>query len=598
MKSSRSSSVLAKHKDASTRISFRWRSLLCAILVLAVPTPSGAQMSNPIGAARFKDVTQAAGIDFVHSRGPRSSLLPEDMCAGAGFADYDNDGDLDLYVVNIPGPLTAKVTAKSPGNVLYRNNGDASFTDVTKQAGVGDQGYGMGCVFGDYDNDGDLDLYVTNYGPNVLYRNNGDGTFTDVTEQAGVGDARWSTGSAFGDFDNDGDLDLYVPNYLEYNLDSLEQMQKKSKRAGQPIPSALNPHVFEPQDNVFYRNNGDGTFTDVTTALQVEAHGGRSLQAIFTDFDLDSDLDLYIANDTSANFLYRNNGDGTFTNQSADSWAADSRGSMGLATGDYDNDGDLDIFISHWIDEENALYSNLLKEQERMSSTGAGPPVQGKGRGDPIRLVDESYSAYLGEESVKYIGWGTDLFDYDNDGDLDIFVANGSTFQHLDKPEALIAQKDQLFRNDGDGIFSDATESAGFAAQPLRVGRGVAFGDYDNDGDVDIFIVNNYAQAALLRNDGGNRNNWLHVKLIGTQCNRDGVGAKVRIKAGELIQIREVNAGASYMSFNSQISEFGLGGETTVDWLEVVWLNGKTERFTDIQANQRLTITEGKGIEP
>ena len=575
--------------------------MLFAILVLAAPALSEAQRSNPSVAVWFRDVTQAAGIDFVHSRGPRSSLLPEDMCSGAGFADYDNDGDLDLYVVNIPGPLTAKVTANSPGNVLYRNNGNATFTDVTEQARVGDQGYGMGCVFGDYDNDGDLDLYVTNYGPNVLYRNNGDATFTDVTEQARVGAAGWSTGSAFGDFDNDGDLDLYVPNYVEYDLSNLERMQKKSKRAGQPIPSALNPHVFEPQDNVFYRNNGEGTFTDLTAELQVEAHGGRSLQAIFTDFDLDSDLDLYIANDTTANFLYRNNGDGTFTNQSADSWAADFRGSMGLATGDYDNDGDLDVFISHWIDEENALYSNLWKEQERINATDAEhdtpSPIQSKGDGKPIRLVDESYSAYLGEESVKYIGWGTDLFDYDNDGDLDIFVANGSTFQHLDKPESLIAQKDQLFRNDGEGIFGDATKSAGIAAQPLRVGRGVAFGDYDNDGDVDIFIVNNYAQASLLRNDGGNRNNWLHVKLIGTRGNRDGVGTRIRIKAGNLMQIREVNAGTSYMSFNSLITEFGLGRKTAVDWLEVVWLNGKTERFTAIQANQRLTITEGKGIE-
>ena len=587
----RTPSARAKRKDAFTRVC-RLSGLLFSILVLSVPASSEAERSNPSVAVRFKDVTQAAGIDFVHSRGPRSSLLPEDMCSGAGFADYDNDGDLDLYVVNIPGPLTEEVTSKSPGNVLYRNNGNATFTDVTEQAGVGDQGYGMGCVFGDYDNDGDLDLYVTNYGPNVLYRNNGDATFTDVTEQAGVGAAGWSTGSAFGDFDNDGDLDLYVPNYVEYDLDSLEQMQKKSKRAGQPIPSALNPHVFEPQDNVCYRNNGDGTFTDVTAELQVEARGGRSLQAIFTDFDLDGDLDLYIANDTSANFLYRNNGDGTFTNQSEASWAADFRGSMGLATGDYDNDGDLDLFISHWIDEENALYSNLWKEQERIDATDVGHG-QSKSGGKPIRLVDESYSAYLGEESVKYIGWGTDLFDYDNDGDLDIFVANGSTFQHLDKPESLIAQKDQLFRNDGDGIFSDTTKSAGIAAQPVRVGRGVAFGDYDNDGDVDIFIVNNYAQAALLRNDGGNRNNWLHVKLIGTQGNRDAVGAKVRIKAGELIQIREVNAGASYMSFNSLMAEFGLGQQTAVDWIEVIWLNGKPERFTDIQANQRLTITEG-----
>ncbi|MBI1927333.1 VCBS repeat-containing protein, partial [Candidatus Poribacteria bacterium] len=265
------------------------------------------------------------------------------MGSGAGFADYDNDGDLDLYIVNNPGPLHAKVTANSPGNVLYRNNGDGTFTDVTAKAGVGDRGYGMGCVWGDYDNDGDLDLYVTNYGPNVLYRNNGNGTFTDVTAAAGVGDARWSTGAAFGDYDNDGDLDLYVPNYIEYNLSGLEKMQKESIKSGRPIPSALNPHIFEPQGNVLYRNNGDGTFTDVTAALGVEGRGGRGMQAIFSDFDLDGDLDLYVANDTTPNFLYRNNGDGTFTYQSNESWAADPRGSMGLATGDYDNDGDLDL---------------------------------------------------------------------------------------------------------------------------------------------------------------------------------------------------------------------------------------------------------------
>ena len=559
------------------------------IQLLCISVPIFAQSSNP--PVIFKDVTQTAGVNFVHSAGVRSSVLPEDVGSGAAFADYNNDGHIDLYVVNNPGPLHAKVTDASPGNVLYRNNGDGTFTDVTEEAGVGDRGYGMGCVFGDYDNDGDLDLYVTNYGQNVLYRNNSDGTFTDVAEKAGVGDTRWGTGAVFGDYDNDGDLDLYVPNYIEHDLDKLAEAQQTSMQYGQSVPRKLNPHSFEPQDNVLYRNNGDGTFTDVTAELSVESPGGRSLQAIFTDFDLDGDLELYVANDLSPNFLYRNNGDGTFTDVSDASWAADFRGSMGLATGDYDGDGDLDLFMSHWIEQENALYSNMWKEEGAIG--GKSSKVEGM---QPIHLVDESYGASLGEESLKYVGWGTDLFDYDNDGDLDIFVANGHTFQYLNNYDLLIPQKDQFFRYDGDGIFTDLSAATGIAALPYRVGRGVAFGDYDSDGDVDIFIVNNHDHGVLLRNEGGNRNNWLHVKLIGTKGNRDAVGARIRLKAGDRIQLREINAGASYLSFNSLTAEFGLGQKTTVDWIEVIWLGGDTERFTDVGINQRVVLTEGRGI--
>ena len=558
------------------------------IQLLCIPVPIFAQSLNP--PVIFKEVTETAGINFVHSAGVRSSVLPEDVGSGAAFADYDNDGHIDLYVVNNPGPLDAEITETSPENVLYRNNGDGTFTDVTEKAGVGDRGYGMGCVFGDYDNDGALDLYVTNYGPNVLYRNNGDGTFTDLTEEAGVGDTRWGTGAVFGDYDNDGDLDLYVPNYIEHDLDKLAEAQNTSMQYGQSVPRKLNPHSFEPQDNVLYRNDGDGTFTDVTAELSVESPGGRSLQAIFTDFDLDGDLELYVANDLSPNFLYRNNGDGTFTDVSDASWAADFRGSMGLATGDYDGDGDLDLFMSHWIEQENALYSNMWKEEGTIG--GESSKVEGR---QPIHLVDESYGASLGEESLKYVGWGTDLFDYDNDGDLDIFVANGHTFQYLDNYDLLIPQKDQFFRYDGDGIFTDVSAATGIAALPYRVGRGVAFGDYDSDGDVDIFIVNNHDRGVLFRNEGGNRNNWLHVKLVGTKGNRDAVGARIRLKAGDRIQLREINAGASYLSFNSLTAEFGLGQETTVDWIEVIWLGGDTERFTGVGVNQRVVLREGGG---
>ena len=532
-----------------------------------------------VSAVTYVDVTDEVGIRFQHSSGTRSSLLPEDMGSGAGFADIDNDGDIDLYIVNIPGPFKQNGLPANTGatNVLYRNNGNGTFTDITKSAGIGHRGYGMGCVFADYDGDGNIDLYVTNYGENVLYRNNGDSTFSDMTKTAGVACELWSTGAAFADVDGDSDLDLYVCNYVTYDLVALEQMKAESLQSGKPVPSALNPHVFEPQDNVFYRNNGDGTFTDVTTEVGVAAPGGRSMQAIFSDFDADNDLDLYVANDTSVNYTYRNDGNGVFTDVSAESWAADFRGSMGVAAGDYDGDNDIDLFMSHWVDEENALYRNLLKED---------------GTSDYIRFVDESYTAMLAEESIKQIGWGTALFDYDNDADLDIFVTNGSTFQELKRPQVLIAQRDALFRNNGDGTFTDVSEIVGISLLPVRVGRGAAFGDYDNDGDVDIFIVNNQAKPTLLRNDGGNRNNWLHIELIGTNVNRNAVGAKIQVKTANRTQISEIYAGDSYMSSNSFIAEFGVGSATQVESLEVIWSNGDTQTLHNVPTNQRLRITQ------
>ena len=538
--------------------------------------------SITVNAVTFTDVTNEAGIHFQHSSGTRSSLLPEDMGSGAGFADIDNDGDIDLYIVNIPHSLIQDVVPDSKTNVLYRNNGDGTFTDVTHTAGVGHQGYGMGCVFADYDGDGNIDLYVTNYGATVLYRNNGDGTFRDVTETTGVGCELWSTGAAFADVDGDTDLDLYVCNYVTYDLDKLEQMQEESLQSGKPVPSALNPHVFEPQDNVFYRNNGDGTFTDITTEIGIAAPGGRSMQCLFSDFDNDNDLDLYVANDTSVNYTYRNDGNGTFTDVSDESWAADFRGSMGVSAGDYDGDADIDLFMSHWVDEENALYRNLLSESGLQN-----PPTSAH-----IRFVDESYSAMLAEASIKQIGWGTALFDYDNDGDLDIFVTNGSTFQELENPEVLIPQVDALFSNNGDGTFTDVSESTGITALPIRVGRGAAFGDYDNDGDVDIFIVNNHAPPTLLRNDGGNRNNWLHVELVGVEGNRNAVGAKIQLKTADRSQVREIYAGESYMSSNSFIAEFGVGDATQIETLQVTWLTGETQALHNIPANQRVRVAQ------
>ena len=569
----------------------RWRVLkyVCYIVVLIFITIHA--LAQP---ATFVDVTLESGIRFQHSKGVRSSLLPEDMGSGAGFADIDNDGDLDLYIVNIPGPFSEtpskpsshlKKTATTSANVLYRNNGDGTFTDITDTAKVGDTGYGMGCVFADFNGDGNVDLYVTNYGENVLYQNNGNGTFTDVTKIAGVGCPLWSTGTAFADYDGDNDLDLYVCNYVKYDLKKFEQQKEESLQSGKFVPNALNPTAFEPQDNVFYRNNGDGTFTDITDEAGVAAPGGRSMQAIFSDFDNDNDMDLYVANDTSENDIFRNEGNGTFTDVSADSWAADFRGSMGLAAGDYDADGDIDLFISHWIDQEYVLYSNLLQESEAIENSN---PKR-------IRFVDEAYSAMLAEVTLKEIGWGTSLFDYDNDGDLDIFVANGSTFQKLDQPEVLIPQHNQLFRNEGDGTFSDVSKSMGITNLPARVSRGTAFGDYDNDGDVDIFIANNYDRPTLLRNnsvDLSNSNNWLHVKLVGENPNRNAVGAKIQLKTANSTQIREIYAGESYMSANSFIAEFGLGKTTQVQTLQITWTNGKIQTLQNVSVNQMIQVTQ------
>ncbi len=553
--------------------------VLCFVVLMFITTYSHAQ------SVTFVDVTHEAGIRFQHSKGVRSSLLPEDMGSGAGFADIDNDGDLDLYIVNIPGPFKIKPSNKPnitlAANVLYRNEGNGIFTDVTDAAKVGDTGNGMGCVFADYNGDGNVDLYVTNYGENVLYRNNGDGTFTDVTKTAGVECPLWSTGAAFADYDGDNDLDLYVCNYVDYDLEKFKQQKEESLQSGKLVPNALNPTVFEPQDNVLYRNNGDGTFTDITAEAGGRCTRGQKYASHFSDFDNDNDMDLYVANDTSENHIFRNEGNGTFTDVSAESWAADFRGSMGLAAGDYDTDGDIDLFISHWIDQEYVLYRNLLQENKETEKH--------------IRFVDESYSAMLAEVTLKEIGWGTSLFDYDNDGDLDIFVANGSTFQKLEQPEVLIPQHNQLFRNDGDGTFSDVSKNTGIANLPARVSRGTAFGDYDNDGDVDIFIVNNYDRPTLLRNnaiDLSNSNNWLHVKLVGANPNRNAIGAKILLKTEETTQGREIYAGESYMSANSFIAEFGLGKALQVKILQITWPNGKTQMLENISVNQKIEITQ------
>ncbi len=528
----------------------------------------------------FSDVTAQAGITFRHFTGHRSSQLPEDMGSGAAWGDYDGDGWLDLYVVNAVGPLTAATpdeVARSPAHAaLYRNLGDGTFRDVSAEAGVQFRGWGMGATWADVDNDGRLDLFVTAYGDNVLYRNNGDGTFTDRTRAAGLGGRPgfWA-GAAWGDYDRDGFLDLYVTGYVQYR--QLAD-QGATRQYDVEQPAGINPSSFEPESNLLFRNQGNGTFTEVAVRAGVANPTGRSLGAVWADFDDDGWPDLYVANDVSDNVMFRNLGDGTFADVSHAARVADYRGAMGLAVGDWDGDQDLDLFVTHWIAQENALYSNLRAELE----------ARGAYLRQPIQFTDEADRYGLGQIALDFVGWGTSFVDYDNDGRPDLFVVNGSTLEEKRDRRLLVPMRSLLFWNRGAGDgFYDVSPVSGAYFKETHVGRGAAFGDYDNDGDVDVFIVNNGGPGLLLRNDGGNRQRWLGVALEGTKSNRFGVGARVRLVAGGTVQVREVGAQTSYLSQNSLIEHFGLGAANGVDTLEIRWPSG-TRQIVSAPAPSRV----------
>ncbi len=521
-------------------------------------------------AVQFVDVTTEAGITFKHVNGASDQkFYLETMGSGAAFLDYDNDGDLDLYIVN-GAPLPGFETATPPANILYQNDGDGRFIDVTAAAGVGDTDYGMGCVAADYDNDGDADLYVTNFGANLLYQNNGDGTFTDVTTHAGVdGGDKWSSSCAFVDYDHDGKLDLYVVNYLDYDIAGDRDWHDPR---GQRIYA--NPQVYPGVSDILYRSNGDGTFSDVTRQAGVYNNDGKGLGVTCGDYDNEGRIDIYVANDTTPNFLYRNVGDGRFVDIGPFAGAAYNEhgvaeGGMGVDFGDYNNDGSLDIFVTNFSNETNTLYHN--------TKDGA--------------LIDFTNIAGLGEVSFLKLAFGTKFFDADNDGALDLFVANGHLYST--ESDALeYAQTDQLFINTGAGTFVDLSEESGEYFSIKRVGRGATFGDYDNDGDTDIFVVNLNQKGVLLRNEGGNRHNWLMIKTVGVKSNRDGIGARVEVATRSHSQIREVQAGSSYLSGHDLRLIFGLGTETKAEIIRITWPSGVQQTLTDVEANQLLIINE------
>lgn len=530
---------------------------------------------GPAAELRFTDIAKPAGITFKHVFSPEKKYITESMSGGVALFDYDNDGYLDIYFVNSLTVDLAKSHQRTT-SALYHNTGNNSFTDVTDKAGVGDIGFGMGVAVGDYNNDGFEDFYVTCLGPNHLFKNNGNGSFTDVTVKARVEDPRWSTGAAFVDYDNDGKLDLFVSNYVGFDFNQLPEFGVGRTCQFKGVPVQCGPRGLPGAGDTLYHNDGNGVFSDVSKKAGVaDPNGYYGLGVICSDFDEDGLVDIFVANDSTPNFLYHGNGDGTFKeigfiSGTAVNESGSEQGSMGVTLGDYDHDGKLDLFITNFDDEYNVLYHN-------------------DGRGS---FTDVSFKSKVAQVSLPYVGWGTKFFDYDNDGWADLFVANG----HVYPQRGHYRQRELVHHNNRDGTFSEVASQTGSALMEERVGRGVAFGDFDNDGDVDIVVNDLDGSPQLLRNDGGNTNNSVLIKTVGVKSNRSGIGARVKIVAGDLVQIDEVRSGGSYLSQSDLRLHFGLEKRTKIDLLEVRWPGGAVDRVTNLNANKIVTIKEGKGV--
>ena len=529
---------------------------------------------------RFDSVAASAGIDFTHFPRTRASLLPEDMGSGLAWGDYDGDGDVDLYIVNFCGSILAPgIPDPACRSALYRNQGDGSFVDVSHQSGTAHSGFGLGAAWGDYDNDGDLDLYITQYGANLLYRNDGADRFSDVTAQAGVAGDEFSAGAAWADYDNDGDLDLYVSNYVQFSYRA-DDRPRATRQYGSEIPYTLNPSSYPPAANRLYRNEGDGRFTDIAAQAGVLNQDGRSLGAIWFDFDGDEFIDLYVANDVSANGVYRNRGDGGFEDIGASSLAADYRGAMGLAVTDYEHDGDMDLFVTHWIAQENAFFENMRNEGLRDES--------GRPR---LFFMDTSENIGLGYVSLKTVGWATGFADFDNDGHGDLWVVNGSTMQNPQDNTRLQAQAMHVYRQQpGKGYYEVGARACAALNEPL-VGRGGAQADYDADGKVDIAVAAHGGKTLLLRNLTSGDRHWLSLRLRQRGGNTRAIGARVKLMAGGKGQTAQIVGGGTYLSQNDTDLHFGLGDATRVEEINIHWPDGVVQRFQDLDVD-RLHVYE------
>lgn len=541
--------------------------LLQTLLLLMFPLLGSA-------APYFRDVTDVMQLDFRHINGfSAERRLVETMGSGGALFDFDNDGDLDLYLVQ--GNSLSSSAEPVPTNRLYRND-TGVFVDITASANVGDTGYGLGAVAADYDSDGYRDLYVTNLGKNVLYRNNGDGTFTDVTENAQVGCPLLSASAAFADIDRDGDLDLYVCNYVEYALETDIPCYYKNT-----LRIYCGPNEYHGIDDVLYRNNGDGTFTDITKAAGVYEPTTRGLGVVFTDVNNDGWVDIYVANDMSPNTLFINQGDGTFREEGvlrgvAYNGDGIANGSMGIDAGDYDNDGDIDLWVSNFSLEANCL----------MQNDGDG------------YFEDMTFDTNLADPSFYALGFGTRFIDFDNDGWLDLLVGNGHIWDNVKQIDAKMsyAQPVQLFRNQGGTLqnytnFTEITAEAGLDKTSYIV-RGMLFGDIDTDGDVDVVLCQSNRPAVVLSNEIGSRNAWLTVQLVGTDGNTDAIGAQIQLEADGTTLLREVICGASYLSGNDLRLTFGLGNALQISNFQIRWHNGDVQQLSKVPIRQIVTFSQ------
>jgi hypothetical protein len=547
---------------------------------LSLLSLAGALATAPIV---FVDRSAAAGLAFRTTFGGKdtSTYILETTGTGVAFLDYNRDGRLDLFFAN-GSTLAGTADARAPRSALHRNNGDGTFTDVTAAAGVARSGWGQGVAAGDYDNDGWPDLYLTFFGRNVLLHNKRDGTFADVTAAAGVAAGGWSTSAAFADYDNDGRLDLYVARYIDFDLAVAPRPGSQKNCFYRGFPVMCGPRGLAGARDVLFHNNGNGTFTDVTArAGEMDKDRYRGLGVVWGDYDDDGWTDLFVANDAHPNLLYHNERNGTFTEVAFAAGVAfdedgRERAGMGVDFGDYDNDGRLDLVVTNFYGEPHSLYLN-----------------QGNGA-----FLETTWPSGIGEATMRFLGWGTAFADFDNDGARDLFFVNGHVYPEVDRHQLdeAYAERSLVFRNQGDGTFGDVTGAAGEAMASRRVGRGAAFGDYDDDGRVDVVISTVNDQAVLLRNESGAGNHWLTVQLAGTRANRDAIGARLKVRAGAATMVHEVHGGASYLSQSDLRAHFGLGSLARVPSLEVRWPGGATERFADVGADQILVIEEGKGI--
>jgi enediyne biosynthesis protein E4 len=530
----------------------------------------------------FRDIAAQAGLTASHISSREKYYVIESMSGGIGLFDCDNDGKLDIVMVN-GSTVDRYKQGGDPLVTLWHQDADLKFTDITEKAGLDRKGWGMGVAVADFDNDGNLDLFVTGYGGNALYRNKGNCTFEDVTDKAGVRGGAFSTGAAWADYDRDGNVDLFVSRYVHVDINNLPPFGSTKFCQFKGAPVQCGPWGMEGETDLLYHNRGDGTFEEVSKKAGVDdPEKYYGLGVTWGDYDNDGWTDLFVANDATPNRLYHNNRDGTFTDDALVGGIAlnsegQALGSMGVAWGDYDHSGRLSMFITEFADQPNTLYKNQGARQ----------------------FEDVAMSSHLGQASLPLVGWGTAFFDMDNDGWLDLFVANGHVYPQMDavKGSAAYAQPMLLHRNLRNGTFEEVSKAAGIADMPLKSRRGAAFGDIANNGSIDIVVLNVGEPPSLLLNTNKRSNHRVLFHLVGTKSNRAAIGARVTIKASGVTQFDEVRGGGSYLSQNDLRLHFGLGSATRIDSVEVRWPTGKTESFKDVAGDKIYTIVEGRGIQ-